>query len=384
MSLKAANYPPLVASVGALTLCALPALEQAIVSGTIPWTAVKVTNCLLYALNVYATGQPGRIDGIKRAARVLSEGEDDKKKEHGDPENPVIVNEHTPLGDVVDERNINDEDMDPAELDRRARTLVAPSGWAFAIWGPIFIGEFVFCASHLFLAAPGSSSAAAASGVSEVVRRASGGFMASQWMQTLWTASFRPKYKGKYVFVSGFLLSGIAISLSRAHAAFTINMVANSGSSYDNMDYWLYFLPMTMHFGWTTAAMLVNWNGSIASTKSIGAKGLAVVGHVSVVIATAAGVGITLSRGAPVFGLVIAWALSACAAGMKQRLEPDAESSNENYFRLNRNKNNDNDKDDDGKEAGVYGAKVQRYLCLSGAVLSASASSIALWSMRAK
>jgi hypothetical protein len=369
MSLKAANFPPLVASVGVLALCALPTLEQAIVNGTIPWTAVKVTNCLLYALNVYATSQPGRIDGMRAK---LS-----KDKKESDPENPVVVDEHTPLGDV-DEDHTNDDDMDPSELDRRARTLLAPAGWAFAIWGPIFLGEMVFCASHLLLAAPGS---AAASGVSEVVQRASGGFMASQLMQTLWTATFRPKYKGKYVYVSGFFLSGIAISLSRAHAAFTIGM-ADSGSSYDKKDYWLYFLPMTLHFGWTTAAMLVNWNGSVASTEWISAKGLAVMGHASVVIATAAGVGITLYRGAPVFGLVIAWALSALYAGMKQRLEPDA-TNNDNYFSMNRN-NNDDNKDADGREAGVYGASVQRYLCLVGAVLSASAAPIALWSMRAK
>lgn len=356
MSLSpAVNYPPLVAGVGTFALSALPTLEKAIISGAIPWTAVKVTNCLLYALNVYATSQPGRIDGVQ-AARLTKDG------------NTFGV-----------DKKLSDEDMDPAELDRRARTLIAPAGWAFAIWGPIFLGEVVFCASHLLLAAPGS---AAASSVSEVVRRASGGFMASQILQTLWTASFRPKYKGKYVFVSGALLSGIAISLSRAHAAFTIDMVG-SGSSYSNTDYVLYFLPMTMHFGWTTAAALVDWNGSIASTEWIGAKGLALAGHTSIVIATAAGVGITLSRGAPVFGLVIAWALSACAAGMKQRLKPDA-TNNDNYFSMNKNNSNKNKKEDDGKEAGVYGAKVQRWLCLVGAVLSASSAPIALWLMGQK
>jgi hypothetical protein len=64
MSLRT-NTTSLVASVGAFTLMRPTILEQAIVSGTIPWTAVKVTNCLLYALNVYATSQPGRIDGCE-------------------------------------------------------------------------------------------------------------------------------------------------------------------------------------------------------------------------------------------------------------------------------------------------------------------------------
>jgi hypothetical protein len=367
MSLTAFNYPPLVATVGAVALAALPTLEHAIVSGSIPWTAVKVTNCLLYALNTYATSQPGRIDGMQ-AARLTKTGKNfavDKKTQH-DPEYENIDPESQEAS--TDSEN---EDMDPSELDRRSRTLVAPDGWAFAIWGPIFIGELVFCASHLLLAEPGS---AAASPVSEVVQRASGGFMASQILQTLWTASFRPKYKGKYVFVSSAMLTAIAISLSRAHAAFTID--TDSSNAYDNKDYWMYFLPMTLHFGWTTAASLVNWNGSIASLKETGALGLAVSGHLSIVIATAAGVGITLYRDAPVFGLVIAWALTACASGMKQRLEPDS-TGNSNYFSIHHL--NDNE-----KAEGVYGARVQRVLCLVGAVCSVGASSVALWSMRAK
>jgi hypothetical protein len=84
--------------------------------------------------------------------------------------------------------------------------------------------------------------------------------MVSQLLQTRWTTSFRPtyKYKGKYVFVSSALLAAITISLSRAHAAFTIDVDSNA---YDNKDNWMYFLLMTLHFDWTTAASLVNyWN----------------------------------------------------------------------------------------------------------------------------
>jgi hypothetical protein len=62
---------------------------------------------------------------------------------------------------------------------------------------------------------------------------------------------------------------------------------------------------------------------SIASLKETGSLGLAVWGHLSIVIATAAGQGMTLYRGAPVSGLIIAWVLSACASDVKQRLEPD-------------------------------------------------------------
>lgn len=252
-----------------------------------------------------------------------------------------------------------------AVADSRSRTLVAPAGWAFAIWGPIFLGELVFVASQVLL--PASAA------VTATVQRASGGFLMSQIMQTLWTTAFRPKYKGKYVYVSGALLSGIAFSLSRAHAAFTSDAAA---ASYNSKDYWLYFLPMTVHFGWTTAASLVNWNGSLASDKRVGAKMLAAVGHVSVVLATVLGVGVTLTRKAPVFGLVIAWALSACASGMTKRLDPSTTSNTNNFGYFN------NPNSDDENQAGIYGARTQKWLCMAGACLSAAASPIALWTMR--
>jgi hypothetical protein len=147
--------------------------------------------------------------------------------------------------------------------------------------------------------------------------------------------------------VSSALLTAIAISLSRAHAAFTID---TDSIAYDNKDYWMDFLPETLHFGWTTAASLVNCNG--------GALGLAVSGRPFIVFATAGGVSIMLYRGAPVFGLVIAWALSACASGIKQRLEPET-THNSNYFSIHH-------MNDTEKAAGVYGSRVQRVLCSVG------------------
>ena len=321
-------------AMGLAAMTALPTLETAIVSGAIPWTAVRITNCALYGLNAYATSQPGRIDGIQ--AEQLAKGKQANKGDDGEEIDELI-----------------------AVADSRSRTMVAPAGWAFAIWGPIFLGELVFCVSHTLVpeAAP----------VTAVLKRASGGFMTSQIMQTLWTAAFRPKYKGKSAFVSAGLLSGIALSLSRAHSAFS-----SDTASYSSGQYWLYFLPMTLHFGWTTAACLVNWNGSLAGYKGASPQTLAIAGHLSVVAATALGVGVTLSRKAPVFGLVIAWALTACAAGMNQRLQPGAGKSNDNYF-INLSAG-------DEKEAGVYGARVQKLLCLVGACLSAAASPVALWS----
>jgi len=186
---------------------------------------------------------------------------------------------------------------------------VSPQGWAFAIWAPIFLGELVFVTSGAFFLRDDGS------GVTSVVKEASGGFIAAQIMQSLWAAAFRPRYKGYAVHVSAGLLSGIAYSLSRAHRAFTSTSSATGQASYGASEYLMYFLPMALHFGWTTAASLVNLNGGVAAAASdddddaVSAKTIAWAGRLSAVSATTLGVAVTMMRRAPVYGGVIAWRL---------------------------------------------------------------------------
>jgi len=79
----------------------------------------------------------------------------------------------------------------------------------------------------------------------------------------------------------------------------------------------LYWIPLAMHFGWTTAATLVNLNGSLAMNYDVQESTMIAAGHASSVLATALGVGVTLSYQLPAYGLTIAWALAACAKGMR-------------------------------------------------------------------
>lgn len=150
-----------------------------------------------------------------------------------------------------------------------------------------------------------------------------GPFVVANLFQTLWTASFRPKYKGPYRWVSAGMLGGVAYALSKAHTA----LLGLGGGPY-----LLLGLPISLHFGWTTAATLVNINGSLAANlsqeqdndndnKNKKSSVLAWVGHGSVWLATSLGVWITVQRRAPVYGGVIAWALTAVADGMRERIE---------------------------------------------------------------
>ena len=111
-----------------------------------------------------------------------------------------------------------------------------------------------------------------------------------------------------------------------------------------------------MHFGWATAAALVNLNGNIAGLTE-DPKIIAWTGHLSAIGATALGIFITLTRTAPVYGGVIAWALLACSGGMEERL---VATVNEKPM-----------------APGVYGARAQKWLCMIGAAACSCASIVA-------
>lgn len=277
MSLAASlNSPPLVAISGLATLTAgIPLLESAGLS----LAALKAANLFAFCVNVAAVSVPGRIDGQQQERMTSSEG----SKKPTPSESDALLEDST-----------YNEIYSPA----RGRTLVSPAGWAFAIWGPIYLGEAAFCAAQ-FLAKDVSFQSALSS--------VSPAFVVANLCQSLWCAAFRPSYNhgwAKYVSVA--MLGSTALALSQVHAFVTPENAA-------------YFVPITMHFGWTSAATLVNLNGSIAMDENNGDKTVITSGYASVMAATALGIGLTLARGAPIYGLTLAWALAACSSGMKER-----------------------------------------------------------------
>jgi hypothetical protein len=334
MSLAALNQPSLVlGSGGVLVAYALPALERAIADGALSFATIRTLNLVMFGVNLYATTRPGRIDGPNQddlASELTHHQKSAKRREE-------------------------DDLMDVYRTDQRGRTLLAPAGWAFAIWGPIFAGELILCLSSVAFLDESKP-------VATLVRRASAGFAVAQAFQALWTASFRPKYaKGHALYVSSLMLTGIAWSMGRAHRVFA-NL--KDRTLMTRTDYLLYFFPMTLHFGWTAAAALVNINGNVASRMKSSPRVIANVGHASALVASALGLYVTSARRAPVFGCVIAWALAGCAAGMRERLAATAAQGTSS---------SGNKKAPEGG-AGAHGASLQLYLCGVGALANAAAS----------
>uniref|UniRef100_A0A7S2LK24 Uncharacterized protein n=1 Tax=Leptocylindrus danicus TaxID=163516 RepID=A0A7S2LK24_9STRA len=303
MSLAALNSPPLVASLGvALSIYGQAALE------TSPFFLKhhQWFNLVAYAINTVAVGIPGRIDG--EVAKGIQAENDAKKKKNDD--------------EVVSSSNAATNSESAALLPRTGKTLVAPAGWAFAIWGPIFTGELAFVISQFFV----KDKQLLASQIQSI----SAPFVIAQLFQTLWCAAFRPKYTGNLMWISTGMLGGVAYYLSKAHAVFTSASSVRMIPGFSWWEYAIHFLPISLHFGWTTAATLVNLNGAVAVAdyRTSSNALINVVGHASVVAATALGVAITFSRQAPVYGGVISWALFAVADGMRQRLAASSNGNN--------------------------------------------------------
>ena len=276
MSLRTLS-PPLVTFAGVATVAGLPALDA--ILSTTSLKILKCINTAAFALNVGAVSVPGRLDGQQ---------DDEMRKGELNPTKPDASNS---TASTVYGRN-------------RSRTLVDPSGWAFAIWGPIYLGETSFIAYQLL-----SSNADA------VIPGIAAPFAAANILQSLWCASFRPSYLGEGMkkYISAGMLAGTAYSLSLVLKA------GNAAAAADPTFNTLMLSPMVMHFGWVTAATLVNLNGSFASDETASPRALTALGHSSALLATILGIGVTVSMNAPVYGFTIAWALSACADGMKKR-----------------------------------------------------------------
>ncbi|KAL3817240.1 hypothetical protein ACHAXA_009527 [Cyclostephanos tholiformis] len=318
MSLRNLNNPPLVALAGATLSIGLPMLDAAL-SSSASLILLKSLNVAAFATNVIAVSAPGRLDGVE-----------DQEMRKGKL-NPTQSNESTPL---------TKSEPSSAYALNHNRTLVNPSGWAFTIWAPIYLGEAAFVTAQVF-ASDASTTA--------LLPHVTAPFIAANLFQSLWCASFRPSFsKGWERYISVAMLAGTGYCLSLVQSAGSAVVVADSSVI-------PYFLTsMTVHFGWVSAATLVNLNGSLASNEFASTRSLIALGHSSALIATALGVGLTIARSIPAYGLTLAWALAACADGMAKRTQSSQSLVDEETF---------------SKAAGV-----QKILCWAGSFACASAA----------
>lgn len=228
-----------------------------------------------FALNVVSVAVPGRIDGkmaeeAKRAAKAA--------KEHAGKQ---------PDGEIAG-----------VPRDSLYRSLVTPAGWAFAIWGVIFTTEAVFTAAQ---AMPPSSLSSAAAGVYAAVAP---WWAAACGLQSLWCVAFRDWARApRHFWLSGALLATEAVALGGAHRVLRAAVAAAGGMP--TAVYLSCHVPISLHFGWITAAAVVNLNSLVAVVAPPAHAQLSFA-FASVWGAAALGALVTVTTGDPIYSGVLA------------------------------------------------------------------------------
>ena len=316
IDLRDAGVAALVAAAGGLAYGLARLSGSGWLASTIPVLGAKgwqILNVGAYALSVASVSAPGRVDD-EMAAQAR------RRARAADPAAGTGI-----------------------PRDHWSRGRFAPAGWAFAIWGAIFLGEAVFaatCAAPLLgRPPPDDASAAVYAAVAPWWALACG-------LQSLWCAAFRPAFRAPRRFwISAALLFAEAGALGRAYVA------CRAFAAEDAMPlgaYWRCHFPLAMHFGWIAAAALVNANSFARVAGDARARGIAAakdakdgverrksaapsaaaataaalgeertqakVAEISAIAAAAFGVACATLGGEPVVAAVAAWALFAVAA----------------------------------------------------------------------
>ncbi|GKY96961.1 hypothetical protein MPSEU_000655100 [Mayamaea pseudoterrestris] len=312
------SNPSLTAAAGAAVLYGLPIAHVNLSSTLLPMGAASnaalplfATNIISFVINCTTVSIPGRLDGA-----------DEASMRHGNA-NPSYADAlKNDIKDAV-------TGLHSPYVKARDRSLITPSPWAFSIWGPIYLGETIFCVAQCIPSLAGATPI--------ILPHITAPFAAMNLFQSLWCASFRPEsFDGKSwtTFLSPAMLAGATYSMSQVNAFAAGHLL---------------MVPLTMHFGWLTAATLVNLNSAVAAVCD-NDNLVALAGHASVILASALGVAVTLTHGTPAYGATLAWALAACGSGMVDRINKSNVSST------------------------PLSTKIQKYLCFAGAGVCAAAS----------
>lgn len=202
-----------------------------------------------------------------------------------------IANALAFLANVAAVRSIPRLDSSNAML--QPLNYLTPASYAFAIWGVIYFLEYGFICWQLLPRAQ-----------TELLRRTSVWWCGGNACQVLWCLVFRPQFDSPgLLWISAAALSGIAACLGQAHALLAAAPDDQQGSVF-------FRVPLTLHFGWTTAAALVNWNGYVARCTSAVTPKLAAA-LLSAALATSLGSSVTVDRRSGLYGGTVAWAVLA-------------------------------------------------------------------------
>jgi hypothetical protein len=197
-------------------------------------------------------------------------------------------------------------------------TLFNPAGFAFAIWGVIYIGE-VAGLIHLKFAEPSQASSRVAD--------SNDFWILANVAQSLWCVTFRPYFLNR-LWLSAMMLSATAgclfLAVCRANGmggastpqGWLTGLLSAGSDPLPPGSGWFHLLvcvPRELHLGWITAATLVNLNAWVGLSQPGAATVLAAV--ILSIAAAALCSALYLHVQAPAASLAVAWALFSLSRG---------------------------------------------------------------------
>lgn len=179
------------------------------------------------------------------------------------------------------------------------KTLFEPAGWAFAIWGVIYITETILSGWVGAIGKP-----------MEMFKKAAPFWAAGNLYQSLWCLVFRPEYE-QFLWLPMLLLASASASMGLAHKQFTdsIDVVNGFWSNGVSRAAMLARFPLALHTGWLAAASLLNLNGWAAKTSGLGTQIAAAFS--SSFLAAAVSSALAIASGDGFISATAAWALAA-------------------------------------------------------------------------
>lgn len=204
--------------------------------------------------------------------------------------------------------------------------IFAPSGWAFAIWGVIYLGEMILT---VFTAIWGGNAP-----WGSFLKEATPYWVGANAFQSLWCAAFRPKFK-KMLWLPSLCL--VLAAFLQLRCLYTIMKSSNdvdslvdffSSSMPENIAKFAMAFPIALHGGWLTAAALLNLN-SFATESGISMGLNIAMAFLSTYGAALISMYATAKTHNPFVMGTIAWALAAVAHNIKNNKTAQAAKLNE-------------------------------------------------------
>lgn len=173
------------------------------------------------------------------------------------------------------------------------RTLITPSGWAFAIWGPLFFGSVVFA---VWQALPGQRHSALLDRIA-------------------WPAAVALGAQGVWATYTQFAnltwISAVIILVSLDGLLVCLRAFSQQ-DQLSNAERWFAALVLSALAAWLTAASIVNISATLAYMGIGGGFAYPLAAAVMVAIGgVIAALAVVRSRGNPWYALVFCWALLA-------------------------------------------------------------------------